>query len=132
MSIKSAKMALDRAVEAYRNAIRDNIVNTLAKSLNDIDLKIDDTMTMTYKKSDILTEEEQETVSEAELSAYDEAFDEVDEAFEKAAEAVYAMLRETNVDDWCKVETHHYCNNVLGLEIEFDGIEYFFTIEHRS
>lgn len=132
MSIKDAKIALDRAIEAYYNAIRDSIINTLAKSLNSIDLKIDDTMTMTYKKNDILTEEEQETAFEAELTAYDKAFDEVDEAFERAAEAVYIMLRKADIDEWCKVETHHYYNNVLGLEIRFGGIEYFFTIEHRN
>jgi hypothetical protein len=132
MSIKSTKNELERAMEAYRNAIRDDIVNVLAESLNSIELRIDDVMTMTYKNDSILTEEEQETASEAKLAAHDEAFDAVDETFERGAEAVYAMLRETDVDEWCKVETHHYCNNVLGLEIEFDGMEYFFTIEPRS
>lgn len=132
MSIRSTKMTLERAMEAYRNAIRDSITDTLAGSLSNIGLRFDDMMTMTYKNDSILTEEEQETASEAELMVHDEAFDAVDEAFDRAAEAVCAMLRETDVDEWFRVETHHYCNNVLGLEIVFDGMEYFFTIEHRS
>jgi hypothetical protein len=130
MSIKSVKMTLEKAMEAYYNEIRDNIVSTLVESLNGIGLKIDDTMT--YKKIGILTEEAQEAASEAELTAHDKAFDEVDKAFDEAAEAVYMMLKETGIDEWCEVETHHYCDNTLKLEIKFDGMEYSFTIGHRS
>ena len=132
MSIRSAKMALDRAMETYRNAIRDSIMDALAGSLNGIGLRFDDMMMMTYKKDGILTEEEQETASEAELTAHDEAFDAVGEALDRAAEAVCAMLREADIDEWFRVEVYQYCNNALGLEVVFDGMEYFFTIEHRS
>lgn len=133
MSIRSTKMALERAMEAYCNSIRDSIMDTLAGNLRSIGLRFDDdVMAMSYKKDGILTEEEQETASEAELTAHDEAFDAVGEALDRAAEAVCTMLRETDIDEWFRVETYQYCNNALGLEVVFDGMEYFFTIEPRS
>lgn len=138
MNIENTKKILEKAaalesvMEEYRNMIYDSIVNTLIESLNGIGLKIDDTMTMTYKKEGILAEEKQENATEAELTAHDTAFDEVDEIFDRAAEAVYTMLKETDIDEWCKVETHHYCDNTLELEVVFDGTTYLFTIQCRS
>lgn len=131
MTIEKARMTFEQAKEAYYSAIRSNIMNTLTKSLSDDGLKID-IPSMTYKHDDILTQEEQETASKAELAAHDKAFDKVKEILDKAADAVYAMLRQTDIDEWCRVEALQYCDNMLGLDIVFDRMEYFLTIYHEN
>lgn len=131
MTIEKAKMTFEKAKAAYYNTIHSNIMNTLTKSLSDNGLKID-IPSMTYKHDNILTQEAQEVASEAELAAHDEAFDKVKEILDKAADAVYAMLRQTDIDEWCRVEALQYCDNMLALDIVFDRMAYFLTIYHEN
>lgn len=131
MTIEKARMTFEQAKEAYYGAIRSNIMNTLVKSLNDNGLSVD-TESMTYKYDDILTEEKQKTASEAELERHDNAFDKVEEIFDSVAEAVYTMLRQTDIDEWCEIDTSHYCNNALELAVVFDGMEYSILVRYKS
>ena len=125
MNIKEYKDAVQTSKRSYENAVRTLILDTLSRNLSSIGF---DTESMTYAGKDLLSESQMDDATEAEIAAHDAEYDSVEDVFDAAADAVYEALFATDVDLFCAVETHHFCDNSLRMDVLFDEMDFIINI----